>query len=264
MIEIAIKKATERQKEINDSIVFEQNILAKKAKKEAQLAKIDSITKPLSPRTQQKFIAKSEKHSDTVVKIVSPITENKSIVKLDKPKDTIVKVVSKITENKSIGKGVNQQIKEEEYTDIDIIKALDSMANLKREQERILSYMQKRINKKPIIIYVASDSVDIEIFDNGIHDKDTVSVLFNNKLIIDKKELKVNKPIKVTVKLDTSKEHNNLVFVADNLGTDPPNTAVMFIRDKTGKRQVVMLSSDMTHNEVVYLIKISKKDILNK
>ena len=158
---------------------------------------------------------------------------------------------------------VKQQIREEEYTDIDIIKALDSMANFKREQERILSYIQKRINKKPIIIYVASDSVDIEIFDNGIHDKDTVSVLFNNKIIIDKKELKVNKPIKVTVKLDTSKEQNDLVFVADNLGIDPPNTAVMFIRDKTGKRQVVMLSSDMTNNEVVYLIKISKKDVLN-
>jgi len=239
-IEIAVKKTLERQKVINDSIVFEQNILAKKPKKEAKLAKIDSLTKPLSPRTQMKFNLKSEK-----------------------PKDTIVKVVSKMDENKFISKMVKQQIREEEYTHIDIIKALDSMANLKREQERILSYIQKRINKKPIIIYVASDSVDIEIFDNGIHDKDTVSVLFNNKIIIDKKELKVNKPIKVTVKLDTSKEQNDLVFVADNLGIDPPNTAVMFIRDKTGKRQVVMLSSDMTNNEVVYLIKISKKDVLN-
>lgn len=86
--------------------------------------------------------------------------------------------------------------------------------------------------------------------------------IFNNKLIVDKRELQVNKPIKVTVKLDTSKEHNDLVFVADNLGTDPPNTAVMFIRDKSGKRQTVMLSSDMTHNEVVYLIKITKDGLL--
>lgn len=226
---IEIAKAAKRQKEINDSLIVEQKNLVEKANKKPQLPKLATSVKPLIPVIEKKVI----------VKVAKPIADKKFIDKVEQ-----------------------NQSKEEVYTDIDIIKALDSMAKLKREQERIFAYMQKRINKKPIIIYVTSDTVDIEIFDNGIHDKDSVSVLFNNKLIIDKKELQVNKPIKVTVKLDTSKEHNDLVFVADNLGTDPPNTAVMFIRDKSGKRQTVMLSSDMTHNELVYLIKITKDGLL--
>ena len=239
--EIEIKKSVKRKKEINDSLIIEKKIITEKANIKTQLPKLVASVKPIIPVIEKKVIVKVEKPKDTVIKVVKSVAEKKTIVKIDK-----------------------QLPKEDEYTDVDIIKALDSMAKLKREQERILAYMQKRINKKPIIIYVTSDTVDIEIYDNGIHDKDSVSVLFNNKLIIDKRELLVNKPIKVTVKLDTSKEHNDLVFIADNLGTDPPNTAVMFIRDKSGKRQVVMLSTDMTHNEVVYLIKITQMEVQNK
>ena len=41
-----------------------------------------------------------------------------------------------------------------------------------------------------------------------------------------------------------------------NLGTLPPNTAVMIITDQFNKRQEVFLTADLSHNEVVYFIKI--------
>ena len=59
--------------------------------------------------------------------------------------------------------------------------------------------------------------------------------------------------------MDRTKKHNDLILVAENLGSEPPNTAVMFITEKSGKRQQVMLSTDMTHNEVVYFIRIGKE-----
>jgi hypothetical protein len=141
----------------------------------------------------------------------------------------------------------------------EILKALDSLATLKREQERIVEYLTKRINKKPIDVFVSSDSVTIEIYDNAIHDKDSVSIIFNNRIIVDKQELKVNKPIKFKLKVDKNKKFNELILVAENLGSDPPNTAVMFVTEKNGRRQQIMLSTDMLHNEVVYFIRIGKE-----
>ena len=141
----------------------------------------------------------------------------------------------------------------------EILKALDSLATLKKEQERIIEYMTKRINKKPIDVFVSSDSVTIEIYDNGIHDNDSVSIIYNNRIVVDKQELKVRKPITFKLKVDKNKKYNELVMVAENLGSEPPNTAVMFVTEKSGRRQQVMLATDMTHNEVVYFIRIGKE-----
>ena len=126
-----------------------------------------------------------------------------------------------------------------------------------------MEYLTKRINKKPILIYVSSDSVSIEIYDNGIHDNDSVSVIYNKLIVVDKQELKVNKPIKFKLKVDKDAKNNELVFVAENLGTEPPNTGVMFITEKSGRRQQVVLSTDLTHNEVIYFIRIEKQSISN-
>jgi hypothetical protein len=148
---------------------------------------------------------------------------------------------------------------DDELSKDEIIKSLDLLAVLKREQERIVEYLTKRINKKPINVFVNSDSVTIEIYDNAIHDKDSVSIIYNNRLIVDRQELKVNQPIKFGLKVDKKQKLNELVMVAENLGSEPPNTAVMFVTEKSGRRQQIMLSTDMKHNEVVYFIKIGKE-----
>ena len=148
---------------------------------------------------------------------------------------------------------------EEDLSKAEIIAALDSLAKLRTEQERIVEYLTKRINKKPIDVFVGSDSVTIEIYDNAIHDKDSVSIIYNNRLIVDRQELKVNKPIKFMLKVDKNKKYNELVMVAENLGVNPPNTAVMFVTEKSGRRQQVLLATDMTHNEVIYFIRIGKE-----
>jgi flagellar motor protein MotB len=147
---------------------------------------------------------------------------------------------------------------DDEISKAEILKALDSLATLKREQERIVEYLTKRINKKPIDVFVSSDSVTIEIYDNAIHDKDSVSIIYNNRIIIDKQELKVNKPINFKLMVDKNKKFNELIMVAENLGIDPPNTAVMLVTEKNGRKQQVLLSTDMQHNEVVYFIRIGK------
>jgi outer membrane protein OmpA-like peptidoglycan-associated protein len=148
---------------------------------------------------------------------------------------------------------------EDRITREELLAALDSLAKLRREQERIVEYLTKRINKKPIEVFTYADSVTVEIFDSGIHDKDSVSVIYNRTLVVDKHELKVDKPIKFKVRVDKERRNNEMVIVAENLGTYPPNTAVMIITDKFGKHEEIMLSTDLTTNEVVIFIRIDKQ-----
>ncbi|MFN5439822.1 MAG: OmpA family protein [Bacteroidota bacterium] len=148
---------------------------------------------------------------------------------------------------------------EDRITREELLAALDSLAKLRREQERIVEYLTKRINKKPIEVFTYADSVTVEIFDSGIHDKDSVSVIFNKTLVVDKHELKVDRPIKFKVRVDKDRRNNEMVIVAENLGTYPPNTAVMIITDKFGKHEEIMLSTDLTTNEVVIFIRIDKQ-----
>jgi outer membrane protein OmpA-like peptidoglycan-associated protein len=159
----------------------------------------------------------------------------------------------------SIAKAQLTTDEEDRITREELLAALDSLAKLRREQERIVEYLTKRINKKPIEVFTYADSVTVEIFDSGIHDKDSVSVIYNRTLVVDKHELKVDKPIKFKVRVDKERRNNEMVIVAENLGTYPPNTAVMIITDKFGKHEEIMLSTDLTTNEVVIFIRIDKQ-----
>lgn len=228
-----------------------------------QIAKKDTVVKTIKPVVKK----------DTVVKSVKSIVKKDTVVKLSKSviiKDTsyTATVNANLKKRKDSVKQKNSSViiakaseleADEELSKEEIVKALDSLAKLKREQERIVDYLTKRINKKPILVFVNSDSIKVELYDNAIHDKDSVSVIYNSRIIVDRQELKVNQPIKFNLKVDKNKKHNELIMVAENLGAEPPNTAVMFITEKSGKRQQVLLSTDMTHNEVVYFINISKQ-----
>lgn len=81
----------------------------------------------------------------------------------------------------------------------------------------------------------------LDFYDNGEIDGDTISVFYNDKLILSKQRL-TDKPLTVKVKLDPDTEENELVMYADNLGAIPPNTALM-VATIAGRRYEVHISS---------------------
>ncbi len=282
-----VKKVVVTKPIIKKDTVVKSVIVAKPTVKKDTIAKKDTIvnkvvvTKPIIKKdtvVKPVIVAKSIVKKDTIAKkdtIVNKVVATKPIIKKDTiikkenivKKDTVVKsvIVAKPAVKKdSIVSAPIMVTQAKQATNVDltkeeIIKALDSLAKLKIEQERIVAYLTLRINNKPIDIYVNSDSVTIELYDNGVHDKDSVSVIYNNRIVVDRQELKVNQPIKFKLKVDANMKNNEMVMVAENLGTEPPNTAVMFITEKSGKRQQVILNTDMTHNGVVYFIRIGKQ-----
>jgi len=105
-------------------------------------------------------------------------------------------------------------------------------------------------------IEVASDSVQVDFYDNGEIDGDSISVFFNNQLL-GANLLLSTRSIHMNIKLDTTKEFNELAMFANNLGSIPPNTALMLVSD--GKnRYEVRLSSNLDKTGAVR-IKRKKK-----
>lgn len=88
----------------------------------------------------------------------------------------------------------------------------------------------------------AEETFQLDFYDNGEVDGDTITVYYNNKVLISKQRL-TEKPISIKVKLDTTIAENELVMYADNLGSIPPNTALM-IATIGGKRHEVYITSN--------------------
>jgi outer membrane protein OmpA-like peptidoglycan-associated protein len=252
LLKTALVASTSKIKVVKSNPKQTVNVLNKKfnvgsAKNDTSIVKMNEVVKKDTIQEVKSTVAITKPVAKFVVKpiIKSPVDSTKKpVVKVTKP---LIQIAAPST------------YVEDEISKAEILKALDSLATLKREQERIVEYLTKRINKKPIDVFVSSDSVTIEIYDNAIHDKDSVSIIFNNRIIVDKQELKVNKPIKFKLKVDKNKKFNEMIMVAENLGAEPPNTAVMFVTEKNGRKQQIMLSTDMLHNEVVYFIRIGKE-----
>jgi hypothetical protein len=104
---------------------------------------------------------------------------------------------------------------------------------------------EKRIIKDTKTIQVKNNKIKIDLYDDGEIDNDIVSVYFNKSLIVDQKSLTASAH-SITLNLEAGKT-NELVLYADNLGSIPPNTALMVITDGATRHEV-RLSADMKNN----------------
>lgn len=100
-------------------------------------------------------------------------------------------------------------------------------------------------------IETEASEIKIEIYDNGEIDGDTISVYHNNTLIRSHMRLS-QKPISITIDVNPSQPHHEIIMVAENLGSIPPNTSVMII-NTPGNRYEVFISSTEQKNAKVIL-----------
>ncbi|WP_276501428.1 hypothetical protein [Terrimonas pollutisoli] len=96
--------------------------------------------------------------------------------------------------------------------------------------------------------------IKINIYDNGEIDGDTVSIYHNNILIRSHIRLS-QKPISFSIGLNPSQPHHELIMVAENLGSIPPNTSVMIITTPANRYEVFISSSEQKNAKVVFDLK---------
>jgi len=99
---------------------------------------------------------------------------------------------------------------------------------------------------------VKTKNVLIKIWDDGQEDEDTISLLINDKLILEKHKLEKEK---YELEIQLTKKHNYIVLRAENLGRIPPNTAAISVKEGNRERKVE-LSSDYDNSDAVEIIYI--------
>lgn len=109
--------------------------------------------------------------------------------------------------------------------------------------------LKQRKNELFQTISTSAKMVTVSFYDNGTIDGDTISVYDNNRLIVKSKGLSAD-PITIHVKLDDDDLEHEIVMVAENLGSIPPNTALMIVQAGS-KRYTVGLSSTEQKNAMV-------------
>ena len=100
-------------------------------------------------------------------------------------------------------------------------------------------------------VKVENATVKLELYDNGDVDGDSVSLFYNGKVLLAHKRLS-EMPILLEIPVPVD-EINELVMYADNLGTLPPNTALMIVRDGN-KRYEVRITSDLKKSGTIRFV----------
>ena len=103
-------------------------------------------------------------------------------------------------------------------------------------------------------IQVESGDINIRLYDNGDIDDDTVSIFHNNTLLKSKVRLSQN-PISFTIPIDSTKPHHELVMVAENLGSIPPNTSLMIVTVGTKRYEIFISSSETKNAKIIFDLK---------
>ncbi len=103
-----------------------------------------------------------------------------------------------------------------------------------------------RVSKILETIYTDSDSLKIALYDNGEVDQDSVSLFFDNAIILNRYMIS-DKPIELTLLFPKDGKEHTLDLFAHNLGKIPPNTALIIIT--LGKKRYELRASyDLNSN----------------
>ncbi len=104
-----------------------------------------------------------------------------------------------------------------------------------------------RVNKEISRIVVTERKIKLDVYDNGTIDGDTVSIFYNGRMIMSHRRLS-SKPIEIDVTLDENTTLHSIVLFAENLGSIPPNTALIIFTTPTGKRYELFSSATLQQN----------------
>ena len=102
-------------------------------------------------------------------------------------------------------------------------------------------------------IPISGDSIELRFYDNAQVDGDSIAIFLNNRLLYEHIRLS-DKAYTITLAVATLQQSNELVMVAENLGSIPPNTSLM-VAMVDGKRYETRLESTEQSSAVIRFIR---------
>ena len=216
----------------------------------------DSLNSPLINHLKELKIISTPNYAATTNDVAKTKTVKKEVTEIKtKPAEKETEVVKTKAKTKE-KKPKETEIKEKENK-TDVIQTSESKTKIKTESKtevvktEIIKLTYDQRNTKLLhTIEVGADSLILSFYDNGVVDGDSISVYVNGENIIS------NVRLTTTAKKKTIMVSNaadiKLLLVAENLGSIPPNTGLLTIKDGE-KIYQVHFSADLQTNASIII-----------
>ena len=101
-------------------------------------------------------------------------------------------------------------------------------------------------------IAVDTGTLRLDFYDNGVVDGDSITVLINSQVVLSHQRL-TEKPITSYVRVDLQHTFQEIEMVAENLGSIPPNTALLIITAGEKRYQLFLSSTEQKSAKVRFI-----------
>lgn len=196
-----------------------------------------TITKPTPPPSEKRYVGtQAPDFTDKGQKTATPQAKSQT---------PSVAGSAKTTPEASVQKAENMMKPPNSTKPLNQPESITGAVNNKIEQ---------RSKKLIQLIEVDEPNFTVELYDNGQVDGDTVSLFFNDRLMVSRKRLSTT-PITIELNIDADRENNELVMFAENMGSIPPNTALMVVTVRDKRYEVNITSTEQSNGAVRFKLK---------
>jgi hypothetical protein len=99
---------------------------------------------------------------------------------------------------------------------------------------------------------VDTGNIRLEFYDNGEIDNDSISVVVNNKAVLSNEKLGA-RPVTLMIRMENNKQMQEVIMQAENLGSIPPNTALLIVTTGKKRYKLYLTSTDKRNAAVRFI-----------
>lgn len=194
----------------------------------------------------QKIITNNKTAPSKSTKIDAPNTVLNASISANKIPPSVDKKNIQATVNSIIDTDTDEVVVENEATPTSTTTQ-NSIRNQPINLPWVLVGRENKLVKK---IITNSKMVSIDLFDNGTIDNDTIIVFDNKKLLVNKKRLSY-KAIHLEFNFTENLREHEVIIVAHNMGTVPPNTALLLFKDGKNRQEYFITSTNKINAKIL-------------
>ena len=228
-----LAKTTSLQKE-NKTTPAKQTAIAKKELIQTNNSKLTNSTKP---STTTKLNSTTKSNATKASASQTPSIQNTSIQTATAP----TSAVNALQENTKAA-SINET------------SASQNTSATKSSGQILPWVLVGRENKLVKQVTVNSSSISIDLYDNGTIDNDTIMIFDNKVLLLENKRLSY-KATHFDVNFNKDNNRHEIIIVEHNLGTVPPNTALMVVKDGTSRQELYITSTLSVNAMIIFELK---------
>jgi hypothetical protein len=194
----------------------------------------------------QKTITNNKSAPSKSTKIDAPNTILNTSISANKIPPSVEKKNTQATVNSTIETDTDEVVVENEAAPTSTTTQ-NSIRNQPINLPWVLVGRENKLVKK---IITNSKMVSIDLFDNGTIDNDTIIVFDNKKLLVNKKRLSY-KAIHLELNFTENSREHEVIIVAHNMGTVPPNTALLLLKDGKNRQEYFITSTNKINAKIL-------------